>query len=135
MIEKRRGLVHVTLMQVRATVYKHEPIEPFKSVSYALPVQVNPYIVMLEPPVDGQPRLCSAERHFQIDERRPKETVFVPYAITEDIPEVVDVRFNASEPGTYSVALDVVVQHGQNRQTYRVLDRTDVYFNKYNPSD
>lgn len=126
MVAKMEAVSVFLIWELRATVYDFDPTTKFRPRMYAYPVSVNAYIVTLEPPVGGRPRPCIAESHHRIDRDDP--TKYAPIAIDGDIPEVIDVRFNATEPGVYRVALDVVIAVGVNRYTHRILDTSEVLF-------
>src|SRR5262249_34850811 len=133
LVAKRATAGTILITEVHATVYRWLPLPKFKTLAYALPVLVNPYVVTLEPPIESKPRPCIAQLYFHED--RPDATPISPIAITSDVPEVIDVRFNATQPGIYQVALDVAVVRSVDKQTYRVLDPTDVLFLKPWPDE
>lgn len=126
LIAKRPDAGAVLLCKIEATVYSAGPVPVSQPRKYAFPVAVNPFVVALRPPEDGRPRPCPAEFYFQDDFARGE--AFVPLLLADDAPEVIDVRFNASQPGIYRVALDVTAARGSDRQTYRVLYQEDVIF-------
>lgn len=128
LVAKRPSADSILIWEVRAIVYQWSPLPKFRPIYYAQPVQVNPYIVNLAPPTEDRPRPCVAEVYFFQD--RPDALRHTPIAITSEIPEVIDVRFNATQPGVYKVALDVTICCGVEKRTYRVLDQTDVLFLK-----
>jgi hypothetical protein len=51
--------------------------------------------------------------------------------ITDDIPQVIDVRFTAPTSGIYKFALDAVITTGVDRHTLRILIPTRVLFEKF----
>jgi hypothetical protein len=133
LIAKKMGAPQITLYQMVATVYETKPLPPFRSRSYALPQQVYPFFLTLEPPIDGKPRPCPAKYYCRPGDGKPVHAA--PLTITEDCPEVIDVRFTATESGIYEFALDAIVMVGMQRHTFRVFNREAVLFEKHIPPD
>lgn len=129
-IAKAEEVKSIMLYEIQATVYDYEPLPAkYKKFSYALPQTVYPYILQLEKPIDGRPRPCLASLFCPPGE--DKLIAFTPLAITEDIPQVIDVRFTAPTSGIYTFALDAVIAAGVDRHTFRILSPTPVLFEKF----
>ena len=103
MVLKHPDAQTVLISEIRATCYKWSELPEYGTAAYAFPVMVNPYLVTLIPPIDGKPRPCIAELYFHEDLDAPIR--FSPMALTPDVPEVIDVRFNAVQSGVYTPAL------------------------------
>jgi hypothetical protein len=126
LIAKRPGVSSIMLYELRSVVYEHAGIPKCRPLMYAYPQTVFPYIIELAKPVEGRPRPCPSTLFIPAGQTKPEP--FAPLVITEDVPAVVDARFNVKEPGLYTFALDAVITSGVNRYTYRVVDRTTVLF-------
>ncbi len=130
-VTKAEGEKNVLLYQVRAVVYGYSGLPKYTTPPQAFPVKVNPYLVTLVPPAGADPRPCIAELRYEHD---PKGSFrFSPLVLDQDTPEVIDVRFNATQPGVYKVALEATVAQGGNHQTYRIMDQEDVMFIRFEP--
>jgi hypothetical protein len=129
-IAKAEAVRSIMLYEIRATVYQYEQLPAnYTKFMYALPQTVYPYILQLEKPIDDRPRPCLVTLFCPPEEKKPVS--FTPLVITENIPQVIDVRFTAPTSGIYTFALDAVIASGVDRQTFRILNPASVLFEKF----
>lgn len=129
LIAKTPAVSQITLYQLVATVYDCKPMPKFGRLAYALPQRVYPHFVVLKAPEGGKPRPCYAENYCGPTD--DKLVPFTPLTISEDNPEVIDVRFTAENSGIYEFALDAVVMHNMRKHTFRVFDTSKILFERY----
>jgi hypothetical protein len=130
LIVKAESVKSIMLYQIQATVFEYEPLPAkYKKFMYAYPQTVYPYILQLEKAIDGRLRPCLASLFCPPGEEKP--VPFTPLVITEDMPQVIDVRFTAPTSGIYTFALDAVITSGVDKHTFRILNPTPVLFEKF----
>jgi hypothetical protein len=126
LIAKRTGVSNIMLYGLEAVVYEHAEIPKYRPLMYAYPQTVFPYNIELAKPVEGRPH--ARPSMLCIPPGQTQAAPFAPLVIEDDVPAVVDVRFNVGEPGLYTFALDAVITSGVNRYTYRVFDSSRVLY-------
>lgn len=127
LIAKKPNVPSIMLYELRAMVYEFSgPPEEYRPLMYAYPQTVFPYIIDLAEPVESKPRPCVSTIFIPPGQTKP--IPFAPLVIADEIPAVVDVRFNVSKLGMYNFALDAVIMAGVSRHTFRVLDPFTVLF-------
>jgi hypothetical protein len=130
LIAKSESVRSIMLFEIQATVFEYEKLpDGYKTFMYAYPQTVYPTILPLELPINGRPRPCLATLFCPPGEEKP--VPFAPLVITEDIPQIIDVRFTAPTSGIYTIALDVAITSGVDRHTFRTLNPIPVLFEKF----
>ncbi len=127
LIAKSPNVPSIMLYELRAVVYEYSGLpEGYRHLMYAYPLTVFPYIIDLAEPVESRPRPCVSTVFIPPGEKTP--VPFAPLVIDDEVPAVVDVRFNVSKSGVWNFALDAVIMAGISRYTFRVFDPGTVLF-------
>lgn len=131
MVQKNPRLEYVQLNRIECKVESREDVE-YERLYYGMPCETSLYLIEIDDPAIAGGDTFFAERYFDASERPAIEQRFAPILIDSDVPETIDVRFNAKTPGLYIFKLTVVVNHGVAEQRIDVSEG-GVFFEAQEP--
>lgn len=137
--QRNRAYDNVLVSQIQCRVHRRVELTGYRTLAYALPRETSLFLVEIDDPSAGSGDLFPAEWYYERvqhgEERQTASRRFAPFQLDPEIPETVDVRFNAKRQGLYTISLEIVVAHGVQQQTLSVMQPTEVFFEYVPPFD
>lgn len=128
-IKKRAKLKYIILDEIRVVVHGRIDIPEYRPLYGAYPTETSLYTVTIKPPAKGEVLVCTAERYYEVTERRKcQQKNFASLVIDDEIPHVVTVRFNAESPGFYFVSLHAILSRGMKQEVHTVMGPSPIIF-------